>query len=290
MHFIFNEKSNTDLHQGDLLTRTPDLIAVLEQFHPYYRQKSDYSHFLVLTQTCDLVRRNGKNCDTQYITLCAVRPLNIVLQREAHVYRHLRLLKAANALGTKNREKLSSFLKKLLNNNHPEYFYLDEEPGIGLTDRSCAFLRLSVSLRSEDHYDAIIKARIASLNSQFQAKLGWLVGNIYSRVGTDDWVPDHLTESSFQQLVNQILDQSLLWVDEEKVKAADRTITDQQLAILSQSDLLDMIRKTQIKARKEQAVNAILEILTKDQLIDGNKANTIRNRLTSDPVLAGILK
>ena len=47
------------------------------------------------------------------------------------------------------------------------------------------FLALSVALRIS-HYDACIGAKVAQLDDVFQAKVGWLTGNLYSRVGTPD--------------------------------------------------------------------------------------------------------
>ena len=77
---------------------------------------------------------------------------------------------------------------KLLNNNHPEYFYLAEDVDCHLSEACVAFLKLAIPIKSE-HYDRCLAARISQLKEIFQAKLGWLAGNIYSRVGTPDWVP-----------------------------------------------------------------------------------------------------
>ncbi len=44
---------------------------------------------------------------------------------------------------------MQSFLRKLLNNNIAEYFYLESEASEGLQENSCAFLRLSVPIKSD---------------------------------------------------------------------------------------------------------------------------------------------
>src|SRR6266567_6106288 len=74
-----------DLCQGDVLKKTDVIRAVLEQVHPHYL-KDDYTHFVVLTQTCDLVRREGGRCGSRYITLAAVRPLEVAVRRELLKY------------------------------------------------------------------------------------------------------------------------------------------------------------------------------------------------------------
>ena len=75
------------LCQGDVLKKTDDLVAHLKKYHPYYADHPDYKYFMVLTQSCDLVRRKGKPCDSQYITLAAARPVEEALRREAAKHR-----------------------------------------------------------------------------------------------------------------------------------------------------------------------------------------------------------
>jgi hypothetical protein len=83
MDFLFAAPEKTDrenLTQGDLLARNAGLRDALMQAHQYYASAPDYSHFVVLTQSCDIVRRSGK-CKTRYITLAAARPLSVVTER-----------------------------------------------------------------------------------------------------------------------------------------------------------------------------------------------------------------
>lgn len=58
--FLFKDSQNIDtnnLHQGDLLINAEPLSSAINQAHSYYATAEDYSHFMVLTQSCDLVLR-----------------------------------------------------------------------------------------------------------------------------------------------------------------------------------------------------------------------------------------
>ena len=82
-HYVYEDPNLKELMQGDVLRRTSELVAILQQFHPHYASHPDYKCFMVLTQSCDLVRRNGDPPSSPYITLAAVRPVEEVLWREA---------------------------------------------------------------------------------------------------------------------------------------------------------------------------------------------------------------
>lgn len=81
IHFTYKEKMDmSSLCQGDILNVTDDLSAVLKNIHPYFLNEH-YKYFMVLSQSCDLVRRDGKNCKTPYITLAAVKSYDSFLKK-----------------------------------------------------------------------------------------------------------------------------------------------------------------------------------------------------------------
>jgi len=220
-HFTYCVSAAGDLRQGDILTKSQALSEVLKEIHPHYHRKDDYTHFLILTQTCDLVRRNGRPCKAKYVSVAAIRPVQLALEREVSQHQD-KLDQVAGVCRESVRSPLRQFVARILNNNDPEYFYLEPEPTFGLYEPSCAFLRLSVALRAHEHYDKLIAARIMSLTEIFRAKLGWLVGNMYSRVGTEDWAPDHITDTEFNEKADQLLASVVQWVQDEQLKAAKK--------------------------------------------------------------------
>jgi hypothetical protein len=198
--------------------------------------------------------------------------------------------KAAMVCSQNKRINLEQFLESLLNNNEGEYFYLHGDPDLEFPEPSCAFLRLLITLESEKYYDYCFNARILSLTDVFQAKLGWLVGNMYSRVGTEDWVPDHLTQEEFNDHIKTEIDALCPWIPDKQLKEAIRKAPD---GLLTKDR--DTIRKhvdgTPILSKKEEAIKRVVELLTElGKVKDGKDEKLIRNRLTNDPNLSTILK
>lgn len=299
MHFTYRKSDGDHLQQGDILKKTDELNKALGEIHPHY-QKDDYVWFIVLTQSCDLVRRKRDKCSSPYITIAAVRPLSVALGREANKYRNS-LLRAADANSRINRTQLKQFLERLLNNNEPEYFYLHQENSVGLVDRYCSFLRLSIAIKSDIHYEKCLTARVVSLSSTFQAKLGWLVGNMYSRVGTEDWVPDNASEADWREILETVLDDSFRWLDELKVREAAKKIRKNGLKIedMDVESVRKEIENIEIKSRKEKIIDASLDVFRKfiqdffGDAVDsagGVDEQKLRNRLTNDPDFSSLTK
>jgi hypothetical protein len=122
----------------------------------------------------------------------------------------------------------------------------------------------------------------------FQAKLGWLVGNMYSRVGTVDWVPDHLTEPQFKAKVSQILDDPVQWVDENQLKAAKKTSPGDTP---TRKKLRAHVNGTKAPTRKERLLDAVLKIVCQQVAgVDDKALKKLRQRLENDPQVSAALK
>ncbi len=188
MDFIFVSPPKMDrrsLLQGDLLVRNELLKSVLAQAHSYYAEAPDYQHYIVLTQSCDLVRRRGKPPKSRYITLAAARPLSIVVDRFTARHRFT-LEEFPVPLCNKISEiRARQLLERLIHNTEDGFFFLRKDSHPELVEDLCVFLPLSVAVRSE-HYDQCLAAKIGQMEDIFSARVGWLVGNMYSQVGTPD--------------------------------------------------------------------------------------------------------
>jgi hypothetical protein len=286
-HFTYCEPAAEDLGQGDILAKTAALSDILTDVHPHYQRKEDYTHFLVLTQTCDLVRRGDQPCKAKYVSIAAVRPLRIVLEREVAKHQD-QIDRLAQVCSESQKGRLQDLVTRILNNNEPEYFYLEPEPTFGVYEPSCAFLRLSVALRAHEHYQSLLKARVLSLSEIFQAKLGWLVGNMYSRIGTQDWVPDHATEAQFAVKVRHMLGGIVLWVPPDQLKAAKARITGTRM---DRDAIRKHIEQTTLPRKKDRIIEAVLQVLQSNQIV-GNReaAQKAQSSLNNDPVLSSLLR
>ncbi len=146
-HYVYDEPNRSELNQGDILRRSDELLALLAEYFPYYATHRDYIYFMVLTQTCDLVRRDGNPCAAPYISLAAVRPIKDAVLMEAARNQPAEL-QGTNVVGNKARDKLAMFLESLMDNNKSGLFYLHTDAGLTITEPCCAVLQLSISLRT----------------------------------------------------------------------------------------------------------------------------------------------
>lgn len=222
MHWTYTARGPDDhLEQGDFLVLTDGLRSVLDEVHPHFCG-SKYIGFTVATQSCDLVRRRGNRPKAQYINIASVRSLKEVAPR---LLSHFATAVAEGVFFQSGKQSAKDFLTRLFNQNEQSLglFYFHPDADIGLGERSVAFLRVAIALRAE-HYDVLLQARRGGLKPAFQAKFGWLVGNLYSRAATPDWSDQEEGDKQLESLVSDYLEEQLLgfgpiWIEDELVAA-----------------------------------------------------------------------
>jgi hypothetical protein len=290
MHFIYDTTafSSTELMQGDVLRRTSELNVLLETVHPHFYHHPKNLFFMVLTQSCDLLpRRPGGECKAPYIAIAPVRSLDLVVERQVAQFHSADVKSDLPIVGLKAKNKISEFMSRLLNNNEPGLFYLDAE-GTDLGTDCVAFLNLSIAIKSDLHLGTCVAAKMLQLTDTFQAKLGWLVGQMYSRVGTQDMDPEKATRK-----ISESLKSVALWFDDAKIKAieskfAELTQGDPKKK-LSEAEITAMIRG--VPSVRDQVMSRATEII-KDALGD-NQQGVVRRlttRLSSDAALKKLLQ
>ena len=288
MHVTYDSKvCATELMQGDVLARSRAVDELLKVVHPHYFQHQKNRYFMVLTQSCDLVQRTGGSCKSPYITLAPVRSLDLVVER------HLAQMPMADVtakfpvLGGKSKTKASEFLARLFNNNEPGYFFLDGED-TPLESDSVAFLNLSIAIKADLHFQTCLQAKFLQLDATFQAKLGWLVGQMYSRVGTLDWDP-----SVLKKKVSRVLQEAAIWVEDGKVASLEVAFEAFAQANpgspMPQTEIARAIAKVPSKKQLvlKEAARVIEDTLGPEQAA---LAERLRKRLDGDVGIATLLK
>lgn len=289
LHFTYEpEASKSELMQGDVLRRTPEIDKLLEEVHPHFFKNKENLLFIILTQSCDLsIRKVGDPCKAPYITIAPVRSLDLVVQRHLAQQSGLTLEAEILVLSVKAKSKATEFITRVFNNNEPGYFYLDAED----TELPCdcvAFLNLSIAIKSDKHYQKCLDAKITQLNGTFQAKLGWLVGQMYSRVGTDDIPKDQITKK-----LKSALKDVALCIEDQKVAALekayaefnranpDRKMSEQEITKV----LVDLPNRKKLVI--DQTDKIIRDILGED---NAHLCAKLRKRLDNDSALTSLLK
>ena len=287
-HFLYQRPEAQSLCQGDVLKKTPDIVDLLREVHAHYLGDT-YTHFQIVTQTCDLVRRKGQEPKARYITLAAVRPFQLAVERELEKHQD-KFGRAAAMAPKRHRFRLQGFIRSVMNNNHSAYFYLPADGAAGIVEDSVAFLPLTIAIRRKEHYEECLAARVLSLHELFQAKLGSLLGNHYSRVGTPDYVGTVITPSQCKEKGSRILDGICFWADDEKYTAAKRKVTSADYD-RGQDRLRKLATHEGPASDSDRVLNAIFRALNDLDVIDnaGADEDVVRSRIAAEPAFRAIL-
>jgi hypothetical protein len=225
-HFTYEDRlDKKNLHQGDVIKKTEAVKEIIRNVYPSYNNNKN-KFFIILTQSCDLILRKGQ-CKASYLTIASVRRIEDVLTSEKHRFIFDDYDKKLGVGNKKTKTKYDQFIERLINNNDDQYFYLHKDEILGLNDDHCAILRLSIPLKPALHYKTLLDGKIIQLKEPFQHKLGYLVGNTYNRIGTEDWSSDGKDRTYYKNLINRYLDiisNEIEWIEDDKYKLLHKTI------------------------------------------------------------------
>jgi hypothetical protein len=276
-----------DLRQGDVISRKGLSARSVESCHPELLG-IECSHFLILTSSCDLTLRKSEQdtYEAQFLTMAPIYPLDVILEQQLEIFQST-IEKKAQQCSDKTRSLLKDFLKRLINNNLPDYFFLPQSTtkDIEFPVHSCAILRHAFPIKLDYYYLLFQQTRVVSLTDVFVAKLGFLVGEMYSRVATDDVIPEYMPD-----FINKVEAWLTGLSDWEDSKTVGRAIT----AALKLNKINELLQATSEEVRAfiaqysqeetlEKAVKRIIGILEKQNLpIDDQQRQKFANVLLKD--------
>jgi hypothetical protein len=189
-------------------------------------------------------------------------------------------------LSAKSRNKISDFLQRLFNNNETGYFYLDSVD-TELPADCAAFLNLSIAIKSDLHFATCLDAKILQLTDTFQAKLGWLVGQMFSRVGTPDWEAEALNRK-----VRAAVSDAAIWVDDAKIDAVEAAYRDiaggDVERIMTAAEVTSVVAK--VPTRKQMVLGQAGVVIAEFLKNDDAQVRKLVRRLESDSALTTLLK
>ncbi len=285
-----------DLQQGDILATTAELREIFSDVHKHFLDPK-YLAFMVLTQSCDLVRRKNGECKSPYITLACIRSLDDVL---------LGLLdQVCSSIGNgayrkETKGNAKDLLRRVLNQNEQALglFYLHTDADVGIASPSVVLLRVTISVRRQ-HYQTIVKARKGTLEVEFGSKLGWLVGNLYSRIGTPDWGDRPDGDKKAMQIIDGHLkansSKGPVWLPSGAVDAA--LVAGVDLSSLARHDLVAKVEEHAPPPAKREVIVEILRVLEEllEESEDGSSLTAealgkLSKRLDNGPIFGSLLK
>ena len=282
-HFTYAAfEASDDLQQGDILQPTDSLRSVFREVHPYFLDEK-YTGFTVLTQTCDLVRRNDGRCKTDYVNVAVIRPLPDVL---SSLIEKLCRTVAQGVYLKDDRGKADQLLVRIFNQNERALgvFYLHPDVAVRIAEPSVAMLQVSIALRAQEHYAELVEARTGRITEAFQAQLGWLVGHLFSRVATRDW-----DEATATDMADELLEQSR-WVTKKDLNRMQRQ-AGARIEGISREDFDRLCERYMPPPPKTRAIQRVMWVLAeRAPEISHAALRKIRNALAQDEEFSSIFR
>ncbi|MBN2373785.1 hypothetical protein JXL19_08360 [bacterium] len=290
LHWTYADIEEDTLFQGDIVEPTDEILSALRGIQPSFLA-SKYNAYILITQSCDLVPYGGKY-GTEYLNIAAVCPLQIVLN--ALLSRICDPI-IVGAYFKDSKGKADSLLKRVFNQNEQAFglFYLYHDDTAGINEHSVALLREVLTLPI-NHYDLFKRARRGRLSPEFRSKLCWLVGNLYSRVGTQDWYKSKEREKELEKLVDKFLDinnnpYAPIWIPNSLINTAKEEGVDP--GQFPKDQIYSKMESYKPPSVKEQAVQVASDILKKIMSSpDENFQKLFCHRLRNDPLFAKALQ
>lgn len=287
MHFTYIEPDKSSLKQGDILERTPALVDVLNRYHRYYAENATYTHFQILTQSCDLVpKRRGPHCKARYISLAAIRDISDAIDDAIEdKAKQVVFFDGDRYVSDNIKSDIREFLISLINNNVPTYFFLKACPERSLLHDSCTYLRLSVALQADEHYGLCVDAKRLELRDDFKSKFGWLVGDLYSRVGTQDYIAGaKINKNDFNEYVDELLSGCAGWVPKSKYDAFSKLVA----VSPSLEEIYANIDKD-MQQKRDSKLNNIVGVIGRVVQLTAADRKQLKNALSQNAMIRSLI-
>ena len=142
-----------------------------------------------------------------------------------------------------------------------------------------AYLKVSIALKSEKHYKELLNAKVLELSDEFKAKLGWLVGNMYSRVGTTDW-ESKVSESVRKQMIDDDIKSHCIIGAKEQIRELKKKLDEGNLETYNSA--MEYLSSIIVKTRYDELMEVVEEIIkTSPRTISKEDRETLLNTFRS---------
>ncbi|MFN8138959.1 MAG: hypothetical protein U0R49_04085 [Fimbriimonadales bacterium] len=165
--------------------------------------------------------------------------------------RHWCLGVGQSILGSEDKQKFEQGLSRIMSQTeeHLGLFYLHPD-GEVVTVRSVALLRAQFA-PPVGCYEDLLMRRTGGLRPEFQSRLGWLTGNLFSRPATQDWTESSQRKDAVKDVQTEEC-AKFEWRPKKKIKK----LTGAQKA-LSDKEILEIIDKLGAEKPLDVAVEAV---------------------------------
>ena len=135
-----------------------------------------------------------------------------------------------------------------------------KEDALEFPESMVAYLKVSIALKSNEHYDKCLNAKKIELTDEFKAKLGWLVGNMYSRVGTADW-GGVMSDQSRKEMLNNDLNSMCIIGNKEQLKMLKREFLEKKEFSFNHEEAVEFISNIALKTKYDKVMDIIEDVI-----------------------------
>lgn len=213
IQILTTEKDIESLYQGDIIIIDDD---IRENLIAHNRTKANTCRFvIILTQSCDLVKRSdfGNGCKAQLLHMGFLSSFDEYFADNLRKYCEKGLFDGRVSIIEQGKsQKLKNHLERLFNNNSSDHFLIPEDVGQGLSNHHVVDLR-DQCLISSNYYDNLLMNKQCELEEIYRAKLGYMVSQLFSRIGTRDWDKDELN-----LMLDSLINEKAVVLSKNKIK------------------------------------------------------------------------
>lgn len=184
--YVYRDKiTENSLLQGDILKVGGEFKAYFKEFYPAINHHDEEDKYvMILTQSCDLVKEKKRKPKLTHVNVCLIKSLKSFIQKLITEELKPLSIDGKRFLERDALDKLKEKISKLLNNaDQKTHFFLPAK--LPFTEDMITLLPLSFSFRIA-HYDLFLQNRALGLKSEFQAKIGYTISQLYGRIATTD--------------------------------------------------------------------------------------------------------
>ena len=281
------------LQQGDIIAKSAAVVGVLEKAFPD-EALAKASAFIILTQSCDLFRRGKKSCRAKYVNLATISPLEDNLFMLLDDICDKVCLEAEKPISglylLKDKNKAEQFIERVLNQTEERrgLFYLPPLAEAGIGVHSIVNLQVNAPVRIE-HYDFLISNAKGRLGIEYQHRLGWLVGNLFSRVALPEFDKSEKDRIIKEMLTPEEGEAGPFWVSRDSIAEAQR----KGIGINGKKnrEVYDLLESLKPNPPKERALERIRVIVREEADISSEDIlKRISDRLNQDGVFHSSIK
>ncbi|MFU7598124.1 hypothetical protein ACM9VS_04755 [Legionella pneumophila] len=200
--YVYKDADDS-LQQGDIIQLSGYLRRLFKKYYIGLPIKPlETRYLMVINQTCDLVKNQERAPKTEHINLCVVSRFSNYISRLKSKFNKNQISDYCIVEEAVYQEIKNKIVRIINNSEAKEHFFLPQT--FPFKEDMVAILSFSYPFRVK-HYDLIKKNRVLSIRSDFQSKIGYLIGGLYNRIATPDLNSSNFSDSETSNFVDELL-------------------------------------------------------------------------------------